>query len=270
MTIRRQHVSSVLGLVLGAIGCVGCLAGIVGVWGPHARLCPMTDDVFERLDSILNVVRDGVRHTQARVEASKVTAQGIENTLKTWAKRETSERLTSRLNLEQPVERLALTLAEADHWLEIASSSVDILQKALSLGSACGVPLDSETVDALPQELAALRRRLSEATEFVAGIKQRTTEPHAAESLQEPIQKALELSLRVAATLGSVDARLQEFEQELAATRTTLRDARTRTLGWILVATTGITLLSLWMAAGQAALFCVAQRRVRRTPDDSQ
>ena len=163
-----------------------------------------------------------------------------------------------------------MTLAEADHWLEIASSSVDILQKALSLGSSCGVPLDSETVDALPQEIAALRRKLSEATEFVAGIKQRTTEPNAEESLQEPIQKALELSLRVVATLGSVDARLQEFEKELAATQTKLHDWRTRTLGWLLVATIGITLLSLWMAAGQAALFRVAQRRVRRTPGDSR
>ena len=112
------------------------------------------------------------------------------------------------------MERLALALDEADHWLEIAGSSVDIVQKVLSLGNSSGCPSDSETVDvllrkSLPCDANYLKRMSSS-----LGIQQRTTEPNTEQSLQEPIQKALELSLRVVATLGSVDSRLQEFEQE--------------------------------------------------------
>ncbi|MHB8864167.1 MAG: hypothetical protein ACYC6N_17320 [Pirellulaceae bacterium] len=102
------------------------------------------------------------------------------------------------------------------------------------------------------------------------GIRQRTTEPHAEQSLQTPIQQALELSVRVVAALGSIDSRLQEFEMKLAATQTKLDALRNTTLGWIFVATIGCTLLSLWLAAGQAALFHVAQARLHQTPSDSK
>jgi hypothetical protein len=164
---------------------------------------------------------------------------------------------------------MALALDEADHWLEMAGSSVDIVQNMLSLGNSFGVPSESEAVGILQQEIVSLRVQLAEANEFVVGIRQRTTDPQNEQSLQQPSQKVLELSLRVVATLGSVDSRLQAFEKMLAATQTELHALRTRTLGWIFVATIGITALALWMAAGQAALFHVAQTRLRRTPGDA-
>ena len=170
MTIPTKHICSLIGLVLGALGFFGCVVAIVSVWSIRTQLSQTTNDVFDRIDSTLIVVRDGVKQTQARVEASKVTTQAMESTLKAWTKRESSERLTARPNLGPLVERLALALDEADHWLEMAGSSVDIVQKVLSLGNSLGVSIDRETVDVLHQDIASLRLQLTEANEFVAGI----------------------------------------------------------------------------------------------------
>ena len=270
MTIPKKRIASSIGLILGAIGFAGCLVAIVGVWGIRGQLRQTTGDVFDRIDSIVLVVRDGVTKTQERVEASKVTTQEIEHSLKTWTKEESSERVTSRLHLGEHTERLALALDEADHWLEMTGSTVDILQKVLSLASSLGAPIDGESVDVLHQEIASLRLRLTEANELVTEINQRTIEPSNKEPLQEPIQKAIELSVRVVATVGAVDLRLREFETKLSAAQSNLHDWRTRTLGWIFVVTIGVTLLSLWMAAGQAALFRFAWSRLRQTPSDSK
>jgi hypothetical protein len=87
--------------------------------GIRAQVRQMTGDVFDRIDDIFLVVRDGVTKTQQRLEASKVTTQAIEHSLKTWTKEESCERVSSRLHLEEHTERLALALDEADHWLEM-------------------------------------------------------------------------------------------------------------------------------------------------------
>ena len=101
MMIPKKRIASWLGLILGAIGFAGCFVAIVGVWGIRAQLSQTTGDVFDRIDNIFLVVRDGVTKTQQRVEASKVTTQEIERSLKTWTKEESSERVTSRLHLRR-------------------------------------------------------------------------------------------------------------------------------------------------------------------------
>jgi len=65
--------------------------------------------------------------------------------------------------------------------------------------------------------------------------------------------------MRVAGTLGSIDSRLKKLENRLLETQGNLLGLETRTLRWILVATVGITLLAVWMAAGQTALCLFAR-----------
>ena len=101
--------------------------------------------------------------------------------------------------------------------------------------------------------------------ENVTRIHERTTGASEKKSLGEKIEQAAQLAVRVAATLGLIDSRLKKLENRLLETQGYLQGLETRTLWWILVATVGITLLAVWMAAGQAALCLLAWTGLRRT-----
>jgi len=264
MTIFKR-LPSLLALFLGFIGLVGCFALVVGVWIISARLSQVTENLFGKLDGSLVVVRERVAQTHDRVEVSKITTEGIEKTLKDWTKREAGERLALRLNAAEKTERLASTLQQADHWLEVSESSVELVQQALSMGSLAGAPMDTTSVDGLIEEIASFRSQLAEATEFVARIHERTAEASEEKSLEERIEQAVQLALRVVATLGSIDSRLEKFENRLSETQKNLHGLNTKTRRWILVVTIGITLFMVWMAAGQVALCRLAWNSLRRS-----
>ena len=133
--------------------------------------------------------------------------------------------------------------------------------------------MDTTSVDGLIEEIASFRSQLAEATECVARIHERTAETSEEKSLEERIEQAVQLALRVAATLGSIDSRLEKFENRLSETQKNLQGLKTKTRRWILVVTIGITLLMVWMAAGQVALCLLAWNGLRRTgrpPDEEK
>ncbi len=254
-----------LTLLFGLLGLAGCIAAIVGNWSVSARLSQATENVFGTIDRSLVVVLERVAQTQDRVEAAKITTEDIEKTLKDWAKREAGERLALRFDVAEKTDQLASTLQQADHWLEISEASVELVQRALSMGSSTGAPTDTTSVDRLIAEIASLRTQLGDTIEVVARIHERVTKTGEEKLLGRRLEQTLQLALRVVATLGLLDSRLEKFENRLAETQNNLQGQKIRTLRWILVVTIGITLLMVWMAAGQIALCLLAWNGLRRS-----
>ena len=193
-------------LLLGCAGVAVCVAGIVGVWLVSSRLGRVAENLFGRVDNAFVAVRDRVDGAGQRVRAARITSEDIEQNLKDWTKREARDRLTSRLGVEEKAERLADGLQQVDHWLEFSESSVQLVQQALELGNAAGAPVETDPAERLLEELASIRVRLTEATESVEGIRERTAEAGEERSLRERIDQAVRLALRVIATLSSIDS----------------------------------------------------------------
>lgn len=257
---RCKQILRLLALLLGIVGFVGCMAALAGVWSVGAAVSQTTEHVFERIDGALVVAGRRISEARDGVEAAKITTQSIQSALKKWTKRETGERLAERLELAEKTQRLASGLEQADHWLELSQSSVELVAQALSLGSSAGAPVDAAAVDGLIEEIGSLRAQLATATDFVARLHKQTDD---GESFGERIEQAAELALRVIATLGTVDSRLEAFGDAISGTQSDLRELKGKTLRWILIAKAGVALLIVWMAAGQVALGLLAYRALR-------
>ena len=257
------RILGILAFVLGFTGFVGCFAAIVLACIASDRLSHVADSVFGIVDRSLEAVEERVGQTQDRVEAAKITTEGIEKSLKSWAKKETGERLALRLDVANKTERLAATLQQADQWLEVSQASIELVQQAVAMVNAPGAPSDATVGDGLTEEIASLRRQIAQATEFVENIRRRTTEANEEKTRKERIEQAVQLALRVVATLGSIDARLKAFEGRISQTRVNSQRRQTTIRRWILGVTLGIVLLFVWMAAGQAALCTCGWKGVR-------
>jgi uncharacterized coiled-coil DUF342 family protein len=247
----------VLGLfvfLLGLVGLIASIAAMVGVWSVNARLIEVTEHVFGAIDRSLVVVRQRVAQADERVGASKITTEGMERTLRDWAQRETRERVGSRFGVEEKAERLATGLKQADQWLEFSQSSVGLVQQALELGNSAGAPVETEPADRLLEELGSLRGELAQAIESVEKIRDRTSEAGDEKSLRQRVEQAAELALRVIATLGSLESRLGDLDSRLSQARTRMQELTTATVRWIRIAAAAVTLLIVWIGAGQVSL----------------
>jgi hypothetical protein len=253
MSFPRQLILFVA-LGLGLVGCIACGAAAIVLWSASARLRHTTESVFERVDNSLIAIQDRTKRTQDRVQASAISTDEIATSLKEWSKREAAQQIAEQLNLAEKSDKLRLAMQQADGWLELSASSAESVQQALSIVSALGAQIDTGIIDRVIDEIASLQVQLAEATEFVEKIQEQTTATLGEETPEERIPRAVQLTVRVIATLSSVDSRLEKFATRLLETQKNLQALKIKTIRWVWVVTTTTAILIAWMAAGQVAL----------------
>jgi hypothetical protein len=199
-----------------------------------------------------------------RVREARITTEELEQSLKNWTEREARDRLTSELGIDEKTERLASGLQQADHWLEVSESTVQLAQRALGLANLTSVPVETEPVDGLLEQLASLRAQLAEATELVERIREQTDEADQQRTLRERVDRVVHLTLRVIATLHSVDSRLQNFQDRVPKARANAQNLETKIRRSMQIAAISVTLLALWMAAGQISLCRYGWKRLQQ------
>jgi len=204
------------------------------------------------MGTTLSTVGQRVAQTQERVAAARISTEEITGTLRDWAKREVGQRVAERLNAAEKSERLASIIEQADNWLEVAESSVGLVQDMLSINASSGAPSETTPIDQLLSEITSLRGQLAGATKIIADIHDRLAEAN--DAPPERIEQLAQIALPVVATLGSVDSRLNNLSDRLSAAQSRLQDLKTRSWRWILMVTVAVTLLIVLMAAGQVAL----------------
>jgi uncharacterized membrane protein YhiD involved in acid resistance len=126
-----KRVFSLLALSFGVVGTIACIVAIFIAVSISSCLRRPTDRLFEKLESTTVRTQNRVAQIRERVDASKITAESIENSLKDWAKRAVTERVAVRLEVAKKTERLAPMLQETDHWLEVSRSACELLQEGL-------------------------------------------------------------------------------------------------------------------------------------------
>jgi hypothetical protein len=259
MSFPRQLILFVA-LGLGLVGCIACGAAAIVLWSASARLRHTTGSVFERVDNSLVVIQERAKRTQDRVQASAITTEEIATSLKEWSKREAAQQFAEQLNLAEKSDKLRLAMQQADGWLELSASSAESVQQALSIVSALGAQIDTGIIDRVIDEISSLQVQLAQATEFVEKIQEQTAATLGDETLEERIPRAVQLTVRVIATLSSVESRLEKFATRLLETQKNLQALKIKTIRWIWVVTIAVAILVAWMAAGQVALSYLAWR----------
>lgn len=130
-----KRLGRLLSLLLGIVGLVACAAAAFVIWSATARVSRVTESAFERVDGGLVGAEKRVSKTQQRVTDLKLTTENVERDVKQWAKSQTRERLVSKLGVEEKAATLAAGLEQADRWMQMAESSMRVVQQ---LGRSLG------------------------------------------------------------------------------------------------------------------------------------
>jgi hypothetical protein len=260
MTFHRRLFLFVV-LALGVVGTLACAAAIVGAWVVGARIRSTTETAFAKIDDSLVAIQDRTALIRERLKESALSAETISSSVKEWAARSAGERLALKLDVAEKSERLLVVMHRSDNLLELSSSSAESVQQILLMASAIGTEIDGDSVDGVIEAIASLRKQLGEAIGFVQDLHDRTTGID--EASRERFPQAAQLAMRAVATLGSIDARIGQFQTRLVETQEKSQALLVRSLGWFKALTIATIAMLIWMAAGEIALSYLAWRSLR-------
>jgi len=236
-----KNFPGLLGLLLGSLGTLVCLAAISGIWIIRARVDQTNKTVFRRIDESLVLVDRRVARARERLQESKLSLEEIQQSLEGRIRREVGKRAAVELNLDVKRERIAAVLSEADQYLELSASSLELVQEVLALGNSSDPLLDTEPVDQLLDAVTRLRGQLVGAIELTGKPREQTVTMNREQPDEGRIQATIRLALRVISTLSELDNRFEKFENRLADARMAIQDLSARLYALLLAVTIGIT-----------------------------
>jgi hypothetical protein len=251
---RFERLVSFSAILLGSLGVVVCAAAFGVVWWMGSRLTQSNERVFNRIDASIMAVRDRILSAKTRVQESKITTKGVEESVRNWTQEKTSERLALRLECEKKAGQLTTGLREADAWLETSEASVLGIQQIIEVSSTLGARVDAELVDPMLEKLGELRRQLKQSTETADSIRDTMAKAAVGEPLNENFAQVAQFAVRLVATLGQIDTRLDQFTDRLSGTQARGQELKSNTRFWIVAAEIGAVLFVAWMAAGQVCM----------------
>ncbi|TWT34227.1 hypothetical protein [Blastopirellula retiformator] len=259
-----RRILSVIALIMGTIGAIACIVAIIGVWSASSRLFDATLAVFGVGDNLLKGAREQVVKLDQRVQSLKITNDEVEETVKDWAAEKATEQAASILHLQEKAQTLLVELDKAEQFLALPEQSAQTMQQGLQVGRSLGLNVDVEHAEQMLSEAEEIKTRLSEGLEVARTLSERVAEIGDENMEQDAQQQIAKLALRVTATLSLIDGRIEQIKNALHEIEAALDYYEKEALIWINLAALGLTLLFVWLGAGQGALCYLGWRGLRR------
>lgn len=254
-------------IVIGIMGCVACAAAIACFWVCGSRLARANAEIFAGIDKSLVAVHGRLLDVRQLLGKMKITTEDVGVGLRKWARKQATERVSSRLQIEEKAGQLAKGMERVDEWMETSEASLQLLKQTFEVVESVGAPVDGALLDPLIGKVSALHGDLKQATRAVEGIRERAAELGAD---QERLQQAMELAGRVVVTMSDLDSRITELADKVPGIQTKAQLLKARIAFAIRAAQLAAILLLAWMAAGQASLYSLGRTRLRLSVPDTR
>jgi len=246
------------GLLFGAAGVLGLVlgvAGLVGVWVGYVEVVRRVDRVFGGADQALAGVQGNLRQATDQL---RETEAGLEAVRKREAERATqppAQRPGRREASRKAVEALGPGVGDARATLlkatEAALVANGLLDALAELPAVERVNVDTDRLKEASAQLAELTERSSRLADLLARAAPSEEDQVGAQS-----SRAVEAVRRPIALAEAGSDRLEAGRQSLAA-------GHARFVGWIKRLALALTVLLVWIAAGQLSLALHGGKLVR-------
>jgi small-conductance mechanosensitive channel len=261
MASLRRFVGAVV-LIFSAVGTVCCVGGTIAVWVFSPPASDRVQNILTRLDDGLqraSAANQNVRRAVAKARAD-VAAAGKESADlgKGGAKGRRATRALQALvqNMGPDIHHLRGRLSALSDSAVVISSLVQSFQD-LPAGRINRIsPEQLEQWGEEAQQLSARLRRL----EAAVGSDRK----EASEQLVAAAASQVDLVLQRCQATADV------WQSQLDDARETVREVQAKTGGWLTLAAVAVTVLCVWVAAGQISLFTHALRWVKGRPRDTR
>jgi hypothetical protein len=249
----------------GILGVALCFAAIVAVWLFAARLREINELAHDGLVRSAQRAREQVLRAQQSVVESRIDSEDLRQRLASWSTETAARHAAAKLDIQTKAERLSTGLETIDQYLELGQSLADSIHDTIELAGLLGIREDDSPQTALRERFEATRTRLHEATTTLVEIRRRVDDVADAGQMSERRQQAIQLSLRVIATVGNLDEHLADAANRIDEAQSWASDSKTKVRNWTIAGQIVASAILAWLGLGQASLCRQAYRASQRT-----
>jgi hypothetical protein len=256
-----RRFGAALVLIVSAVGTVCCVGGAVGVWVFYQSASDRAQAIVARLDVALrraSTANQNVRRAVSKARADVAEAGKAAGDLgKGGAKgsRAALQKLV-RKKVGPGIEDLGGRLTTLSDAAVVVSSLLQSLQE-LPAGRINRIS---------PDQLEQWREQAQQLSTSLGRLKAVVSSDEKGTSGQ-PV--AVTVS-QVNQVLQRCQATADAWQSDLDAAREAVREVQPKVGGWLTLAAVAVTILCVWMAAGQISLFAHALRWLRGRPRDAR
>jgi hypothetical protein len=250
-------------IVLGGLGLLASLAGLVAVWLYRGPLLQAGLDAIEGVNEVLKVAEDRAATAKEAVSAVRRAVGPAANTVLELAGKEPDDPARQK-QLRATAEDLRRQIRQVEALLAVSRQALDLINRANELSrrmpgvaAALGdVPLS----DIGPKATEALDRM----TGFLAALDDALADPGKdPQTRNEVARKLVTLAREFDDRSGQLQDRVNRMQRDLATLRQRLAAAQAELPGWANRAAWILTVILVWVGAGQAALLWLGRAQLR-------
>jgi hypothetical protein len=248
------------GLLCGGAGATGLVlgvAGLVGVWVGYGEVVRRVDRVFDGADRGLAGIQENLRQAADRLRETETELEAVRKREADLAARPPAERPGRREASRKLVEGLGPGVAEARATLvkatEAALVANGVLDALAELPAVERVNVDTDRLKEASAQLAELTERSTRLAEMLA----RAAPP--SDEVEGESSRAVAAVRRPIALAEAGSDRLESGRQSIAT-------GHARVLRWINGLAAALTVVLVWIAAGQLSLLIHGWKLLRRSP----
>ena len=239
-------------IAVGVSGTLLCVAATVGVWLLESRLNHARQQLELAAEEALELVDQKITTARTVVGEAKITIDEVEERLGTWTREELTERASDRLQLEPRLERIAQRVDQTQQVLEGTEEAAAAVERLLAIVGKLGLSVSGDVLDSVGTQIVELRAEVDTVETAVADFRaQLAGDEH---TDQSRFAQATRLVARLLVTFGRVDQRLSDLANRVPNLQQQVAQVSSRTHRQLMLVTIFVSLLLVWMAAGQVSL----------------
>ena len=250
----------VLAFVFGLFGSLLSVVAVGGVWVGHARVQTFNQQVDQAIDQTFVAFQESVTRVGNQVADARITTIELETELKELLAEVDIKKAVVRGRLRKHSQAITRTVVRTDQWLATAESSIELLQRVSESAETLGFDLERPDTRGLLGKIGTVRQKVSTLNDSLEAIENESI----AFELQKNVDAIVRLSAKLVLTLTDVDERLANLAETIERTREASHLFFVRMERSIFHVCLAVTVLVIWLLAGQVALCWVGWRGLRQ------
>lgn len=242
--------------IAGTVGFALAVAGLVGVWVGYVEVVRRVDRVFDRADEALGGIQENLRGVVDRLRETEAELEGVRKREAELASQPPAERAGRRAASRKAVEALGPGVGDARSTLvratEAALVANGLLDALAELPAVERINVDTDRLKEASAELGELTERATRQAEVLARLA-----PVGGPEVEGESSRAVEAVRKPIALAEAGRERVEDARQSIDA-------AHKRLMRWINGLAVALTVVLVWIGAGQLSLLVHGWKLVRR------
>ena len=242
-------------LIFGYVGLFLCVVGMIFLVISSRKIDNSNQKIFATLNNILETVEDRKKEVRIQFGVTVETLTSIKAKLEEWANDKEKElNPQDRIWLHQKLKDLLTLLSQADQWMELSQSSLDVINQAIELANSSGASIETTLTKQIFDEVSSVRSSLNELINEVEAIDKNFSNNTNFDINEIILGSVFDFSDKKIASVDIALGHLKTLDIEITKAKQNLNSYKNKISAWIRNLCILMVLIIAWMAVGQLSL----------------